>query len=67
MKRTKSPKQPARGIRESHVVSLPGEHEGNGFTGWAMIGLSGFACLVYQILWMRQLGLLFGNTSQATA
>jgi spermidine synthase len=67
MKRTKSPKQPARGIRESHVVSLPGEHEGNGFAGWAMIGLSGFACLVYQILWMRQLGLLFGNTSQATA
>lgn len=34
---------------------------------WIMIGLSGFACLVYQILWMRQLGLLFGNTSQAAA
>ncbi len=34
---------------------------------WAMVGLSGFACLVYQILWMRQLGLLFGNTSQAAA
>lgn len=32
-----------------------------------MIGLSGFACLVYQILWMRQLGLLFGNTAQAAA
>ena len=32
-----------------------------------MIGLSGFACLVYQILWMRQLGLLFGNTSHAAA
>lgn len=34
---------------------------------WTMVGLSGFACLVYQILWMRQLGLLFGNTSQAAA
>ncbi len=30
-----------------------------------MIFLSGFACLVYQILWMRQLGLVFGNTSHA--
>ncbi len=29
--------------------------------------LSGFACLIYQILWMRQAGLLFGNTSQAAA
>lgn len=34
---------------------------------WMMTGLSGFACLVYQILWMRQTGLLFGNTSQAAA
>lgn len=34
---------------------------------WAMVFLSGFACLVYQILWMRQLGLMLGNTSQATA
>jgi spermidine synthase len=34
---------------------------------WLMVGLSGFACLVYQILWMRQLGLLFGNTSHAAA
>lgn len=29
--------------------------------------LSGFAGLVYQVLWMRQLGLLFGNTSHAAA
>jgi spermidine synthase len=27
--------------------------------------LSGFAGLVYEVLWMKQLGLLFGNTSQA--
>ena len=26
---------------------------------------SGFAGLVYQVLWMKQLGLLFGNTSHA--
>ena len=29
--------------------------------------LSGFAGLTYQILWQRELGLLFGNTTQATA
>lgn len=32
-----------------------------------MVGLSGFACLVYQLLWMRQVGILFGNTSHAAA
>ncbi len=34
---------------------------------WMMVGLSGFACLVYQILWMRQVGLLLGTTSQAAS
>lgn len=34
---------------------------------WLMTGLSGFACLVYQILWMRHTSLLLGSTSQATA
>jgi spermidine synthase len=38
-----------------------------GASFWLMAGLSGFACLIYQILWMRQAGLLFGSTSQATA
>ncbi len=32
-----------------------------------MVFVSGFSSLVYQILWMRQIGLLFGNTSQAAA
>ena len=32
-----------------------------------LIFLSGFASLVYQILWMKQLGLLFGNTAYAAA
>ena len=29
---------------------------------YAMVFFSGFAGLVYQILWMKQLGFLFGNT-----
>lgn len=32
-----------------------------------MVGLSGFACLVYQIVWMRQVGVLSGNTTHAAA
>ena len=34
---------------------------------WMMAWLSGFACLIYQILWMRQAGLMLGNTSHAAA
>ncbi len=34
---------------------------------WLMPALSGFACLIYQILWMRQVGLLFGDTSHSAA
>ncbi len=33
----------------------------------AMVLLSGVAGLVYQVLWMKQLGLLFGNTAQAAS
>lgn len=32
-----------------------------------MVALSGFACLVYQILWARQVAVLFGNTTHAAA
>jgi spermidine synthase len=32
-----------------------------------MVFASGFAGLVYQVLWMKQLGLLFGNTAQAAS
>ncbi|PQJ29281.1 fused MFS/spermidine synthase [Rubritalea profundi] len=32
-----------------------------------MMFASGFAGLVYQVLWMKQLGLLFGNTAHATS
>lgn len=34
---------------------------------FVMVFFSGFAGLLYQILWMRQLGLLLGNTSHAAA
>ena len=33
----------------------------------ALFFASGFAALVYQVLWVRQLGLLFGSTAQAAA
>ena len=32
---------------------------------YLLVFLSGFSALIYQILWMKQLGLLFGNTSHA--
>jgi len=32
-----------------------------------LVFLSGFAGLVYEVLWMKQLGLLFGNSSHAAA
>lgn len=34
---------------------------------FGLVFLSGFAALIYQILWMKQAGLLFGNTSHAAA
>jgi spermidine synthase len=71
---------PKSRIKDSaEPVSLPGspddalvlsETKPSALSGpvlWIMIGFSGFACLVYQILWMRQVGLLFGNTSHAAA
>ncbi|MCG5549422.1 fused MFS/spermidine synthase [Halorhodospira halochloris] len=40
-----------------------------GLRWWTVILFlcSGFAALVYQVLWVRELGLLFGNTAQAAA
>ncbi|WP_416671330.1 hypothetical protein [Egbenema bharatensis] len=32
-----------------------------------LLFFSGFAALVYQVLWVRELGLLFGSTAQAAA
>lgn len=67
MRRKRTPHQPKRGTRENLPGAVPTDNMGHGMALRGMIGLSGFSCLVYQILWMRQLGLLFGNTSHATA
>ncbi len=42
-------------LRDSPAVLLP------------IFFVSGFAALVYQVLWVRELGLLFGSTAQAAA
>ena len=33
----------------------------------ALFYLSGLAALIYQVLWMKELSLLFGNSAQAAA
>jgi spermidine synthase len=38
----------------------------NFFAGAALLG-SGAAALIYQVLWMRSFGLVFGNTTRATS
>ncbi len=52
---------------DSATTRQPDEVGVRGIVLWPMMALSGFSCLVYQILWMRQLGLLFGNTAYAVA
>ncbi|MDP6355847.1 MAG: fused MFS/spermidine synthase [Planctomycetota bacterium] len=49
--------------------SLSSEHHPGISPGpiYLMVFFSGFAGLVYQVLWMRQLGFLFGSTSHAAA
>jgi spermidine synthase len=41
--------------------------DGHARTLIALFFASGFAALVYQVLWVRELGLLFGSTAQAAA
>ena len=66
MTRGKHAANPA-GPRDNPSREKPDPAATPGASFWLMAGLSGFACLIYQILWMRQAGLLFGSTSQATA
>jgi spermidine synthase len=49
------------------VVRRPESHAPPGAMFWLLPGLSGFACLIYQILWMRQVGVLLGSTAHAAA
>ena len=48
---------------DSSTQTIP--EEGAKHSPLVLVFLSGFAGLVYEVLWMKQLGLLFGNTSQA--
>jgi len=47
-----------------HTVCMHGRRY---FASAALLFASGFAGLIYEVLWMKQLGLLFGNTSYAAA
>ncbi|MFK7851502.1 MAG: fused MFS/spermidine synthase [Akkermansiaceae bacterium] len=59
-----SKKQKAR-KQSAEVVERP-EHTSGGLIA-GMVLLSGVAGLVYQVLWMKQLSLLFGNTAHAAS
>ncbi len=48
-------------------ASLVPQRRGRCLLAVLLFFLSGFAALVYQVLWVRQLGLLFGNTAEASA
>jgi len=55
-------------LRATHTgVSTSSGARAEGSAIWLLFFASGFAGLVYQVLWMRELGLLFGNSSYATA
>lgn len=75
MKQKRSPKQQLREPRKSAAPPPSGAAEPSepawgtrpGTWFWMMAWLSGFASLIYQVLWMRQAGLMLGSTSQAAA
>jgi spermidine synthase len=54
-------------VGESAVREERNPSAAAGVMFWMMPALSGFACLIYQILWMRHGGVLLGNTSHAAA
>jgi len=64
-----APQLDAKPVSNPDILDETGHQwsDGQGLMLQAMVFLSGFACLIYQILWMRQLGLFFGNTSHAAA
>jgi spermidine synthase len=47
--------------------AMPGFTAGHRWLVHLIFVASGAVSLIYQVLWMRQLGTLFGNTAQATA
>ncbi|NQT36889.1 MAG: hypothetical protein HQ581_05345, partial [Planctomycetes bacterium] len=50
--------------RRGHTGAM---HKGRFFANAGLLFASGFTGLIYEVLWMKQLGLLFGNTSHAAA
>jgi len=63
-------KQDLRPMKTEAGAPLSGRGSPWGLSGFFLLGLvflSGFAALVYELLWFRQLGLVFGNTVQAAA
>ncbi len=49
------------------MFAMPDRRAGVHALTLVLFFISGFAALVYQVLWMRELGLLFGNTAEAAA
>ena len=68
MKQTERNKPAAQKDATDQIGIDADESPAGGRSGFfILILLSGFVALVYQILWMRQLGLVFGNTAHAAA
>jgi spermidine synthase len=60
-------KSPSRNTPKKDTANPIPAPPGPGAMFWLMPAFSGFAALIYQILWMRQVSLLLGSTSQAAA
>ncbi|HKK18415.1 MAG TPA: fused MFS/spermidine synthase [Opitutales bacterium] len=65
--RKRSIDKPAAGSAAADTGPGTQETTGTPPAYFLLVLLSGFAALIYQILWMRQLGLIFGNTAHAAA
>lgn len=51
----------------NNTVEIKKNQQSGTSTALLLVFISGFVALIYQVLWMKQLGLLFGNTSQAAS
>jgi spermidine synthase len=54
-------------LDERMTLSSGGRRNGTRRVLFLLVFLSGFAGLVYEVLWLKELGLLFGNTAHAAA
>ncbi len=68
MKRNHRPHQSRpENSKEYAENTIPPPSPGPSIVFWLMPALSGFACLIYQILWMRHISVQLGNSSHAAA